>query len=132
MFKRPFDAARLSYVFHALAVVFLSDNSNGGSGRRDLVDGTRRISLLKISSCRSLRSSSSPHRGECCRIRSSSRRTIALLGVSPILFLTSALFLQVAVGQVHLMAPRVVIAAFGRVPEPCSSPCFSRSKSSEW
>ncbi|MDT8297048.1 MAG: DNA translocase FtsK [Spirochaetaceae bacterium] len=44
------------------------------------------------------------------------RRTLALLGVSPILFITSAVFLQVAVGQVHLMAPRVVISAFGRVP----------------
>jgi hypothetical protein len=116
MFKRPFDAARLSYVFHALAVVFCLIILMAALGAETLLTApggflfsrfhlaALYVPLLLLIGGSVVGSGRLP------------RRTIALLGVSPILFLTSALFLQVAVGQVHLMAPRVVIAAFGRVP----------------
>lgn len=44
------------------------------------------------------------------------RRTMLLLWISPIPFLTSAVLFQVLAGQTHVMAPRVLIDAFGRFP----------------
>lgn len=43
-------------------------------------------------------------------------RTMMLLWISPVPFLTSAVLFQVLAGQTHFMAPRILIDAFGRFP----------------
>ena len=44
------------------------------------------------------------------------RRTMILLWLSPVLFLTSAVFLQTAVGNEGVLAARMILEAFGRIP----------------
>jgi len=44
------------------------------------------------------------------------RKTMILLWISPIPFITSAIFFHVVFGNTTMLAPRVLIAAFGRFP----------------
>jgi len=44
------------------------------------------------------------------------RKTMTLLWISPILFITSAIFFHVVFGNITMLAPRALAAAFGRFP----------------